>query len=72
VSDAEIVEENARLMRREIMGRISVVEHELEVIEGQLDDLPLTSRGRGVDAELAALIRAASAFRELLVRRGWR
>jgi hypothetical protein len=56
VSDAEIVEENARLMRREIMGRISVVEHELEVI----------------DAELAALIRAASAFRELLVRRGWR
>jgi hypothetical protein len=71
VSDAEIVEDNARLMRREIMGRISVVQHELQVIDGQLDDLP-KPRDPDVDASIASLIRASGALHELLLQRGWR
>jgi hypothetical protein len=71
MSDAEIIEENARAMRREIMARVSIVEHELELIDGEIEDLP-KPRDAEIDARLWDASRAAQALRELLLQRGWR
>jgi hypothetical protein len=71
VSEAEIVEQNARLMRREIMGRMSVVQHELGVIDGQLDDLP-KPRDAEIDVRLSDAAHAVSQLHALLLQRGWR
>lgn len=69
-SDAEIVEANAALMRREIMGRLASVEHELDQIDGACDDLP--ERDEEIDERLADAKRATTALQDLLVERGWR
>lgn len=71
MSDAEIVEANARLMRREIMGRLATVEHELAQIDGEIDDLP-KPRDAEIDARLWDTKRASRALRELLVSKDWR
>lgn len=58
------------MMRREIMGRLTVVEEELGVIDGNMDDLP--SRDAEIDHFLGVAKTTAAALRELLVERGWR
>lgn len=71
VSDTEIVEANAREMRRSIMGRLAVVEHELVQMLGEIDDLP-KPRDAEIDLLLGRVMSETMLLRALLVEKGWR